>query len=113
MLRISAGASLLVCCLATGASAKDTQFWNLTANTITAFQISPAGQNEWGADQTVNDRDHSVDHDERLKITGVKSGVYDVKFRDKAGRSCIVKDVVVKEGAVFSIDEKSVKNCGT
>ncbi len=86
---------------------------DLTANTITAFQISPAGQNEWGADQTANDRDHSVEHDERLKITGVKSGVYDVKFTDKAGRLCVVKDVVVSEGAVFTIDEKSVKNCGT
>jgi hypothetical protein len=113
VLKMSAGASLLVCCLTTGASAKDTQFWNLTANTITAFQISPAGKNEWGADQTANDGDHNVDHDERLKITGVKSGVYDVKFRDKTGRSCVVKDVAVREGAIFSIDEKTDKNCGT
>jgi hypothetical protein len=112
MLKISAAASLLVCCLATGASAKDTQFWNLTAHAITAFQVSPAGKNEWGADQTANDSDHSVDHDERLKITGVKSGVYDVKFTDKIGRSCIVKDIAVKEGAVFSIDENKVKDCG-
>ena len=112
MLKISAVASLLVCCLATGASAKDTQFWNLTAHTITALQVSPAGKNEWGADQTANDSDHSVDHDERLKITGVKSGVYDVRFTDKIGRSCVVKDVAVKEGAVFSIDENKVKDCG-
>lgn len=105
-------ASLLLCCIPTGANAKDTQFWNLTANTITALQLSPAGKNEWGADQTGNDSDHSVDHDERLKIIGIKSGVYDLKFADKTGRSCIIKGIAVKEGAIFSIDEKTAKNCG-
>ena len=88
-------------------SAKDTQFWNLTANTITALEMSPAGKDAWGADQTANDRDHSVEHDERLKITGVNSGPYDVRFTDKAGRFCVVKDVAVSEGAVFTIDEKA------
>ena len=53
-------AALLSGCISTSASAKDTRFWNLTANTITAFQLSPAGKDDWGADQTVNDSDHSV-----------------------------------------------------
>ena len=55
------------------ALAKDTRFWNLTANTITSLQLSPAGKNEWGRNQTDNDDDHTVDHDERLKITGTKA----------------------------------------
>ena len=93
------------------ALAKDTQFWNLTANTITALQISPAGKGEWGADQTANDADHSVDHDERLKIKGVASGTYDVKFTDKSGRQCLVSGVAIKEGAVFSIEEKKLAGC--
>ena len=33
---------------ATAANAKDTQFWNLTAHTITALQLSPAGKGDWG-----------------------------------------------------------------
>jgi hypothetical protein len=111
MLKTICGAAALVCCLTTGASAKDTRFWNLTAHTITAFQLSPAGKDEWGADQTANDSDHSVDADERLKITGVKSGVYDVKFADKTGRSCILRDIGITEGAVFSIDEKKAAAC--
>lgn len=106
-----AGAVALVCALPSAAIAKDTRFWNLTANTITALQLSPAGKNNWGADQTANDADHGVDHDERLKIVGVPSGVYDVKFSDKAGRSCVVTEVAVKEGAIFSIDEKQVGAC--
>ena len=93
------------------ALAKDTRFWNLTANTITSMQLSPAGKNAWGRNQTDNDQDHTVDHDERLKITDTPSGLYDVKFVDKSGRSCVVPNIEVKEGAVFSIDEKNLKNC--
>jgi hypothetical protein len=90
---------------------KDTQFWNLTADTITSLQLSPPGQNEWGRNQADNDRDHTVDHDERLKITDTPAGVYDVKFVDKGGRTCVVPDVQIKAGAIFTIEEKDLKSC--
>ena len=93
------------------ASAKDTRFWNLTANTITSVQLSPAGKNDWGRNQADNDRDHTVDHDERLKITDAPSGLYDVKFVDKSGRTCVVPNIEIKEGAIFTIEEKNLKNC--
>jgi len=93
------------------AQAKDTQFWNLTANTITAFQVSAPGKSDWGTDQTVNDSDRSVDHDERLKITGVATGVYDVKFKDQKGRVCVVPNVAIKQGGVFSIEERKLPAC--
>jgi hypothetical protein len=94
-----------------GAFAKDTQFWNLTANTITSLQLSPAGKNEWGPNQADNDRDHTVDHDERLKITDTTPGTYDVKFVDKSGRTCVVSNVQVKAGSIFSIEEKNLTGC--
>jgi len=90
---------------------KPTRFWNLTANTITALQMSPAGKQEWGINQCKNDRDGTVDHDERLRITDVSAGRYDVKFVDKAGRTCVVRDIDVKEGAVFTIEEKQLTDC--
>ena len=95
----------------TGASAKDTRFWNLTANTITSLQLSPAGKNEWGRNQTDNDNDRTVDHDERLKITDTATGIYDVKFTDKSGRTCVVPNVEVKASAIFSIEEKALQDC--
>src|ERR1700710_2949882 len=95
-----------------GASAKDTRFWNLTANTITSLQLSPPGKNEWGRNQADNDRGRTVDHDERLKITDTEAGVYDVKFVDKSGRTCVVPNVQIKTGAVFTIEEKDLKGCG-
>ena len=94
-----------------GARAKDTQFWNLTANTITKFQLSEPGKNNWGPDQTVNDSDQAVDPDERLKITDVTTGVYDVKFKDQTGRRCLVPKVAIKQGAVFAIEEKNLSGC--
>ena len=94
-----------------GASAKDTRFWNLTANTITSVQLSPPGKNEWGRNQADNDPDHTVDHDERLKITDTDAGTYDVKFVDRSGRTCVVPNVQVKAGSVFSIEEKELKGC--
>ncbi len=91
--------------------AKDTRFWNLTANTITSLQLSPAGKNDWGPNQADNDRDHTVDHDERLKVTDTAAGMYDVKFVDKSGRTCVVPNIEVKTGAIFIIEEKNLKSC--
>ena len=79
--------------------------------TITTLQMSPTGKDSWGPDQCKNDRDGTVDHDERLRITGVEPGRYDVKLSDKTGRVCIVRNVEVRESAVFSIEEKQLTDC--
>jgi hypothetical protein len=91
---------------------KPTRFWNLTLNTVTRFQLSPAGKDAWGPDQCKNDRDGTVDHDERLNVTDVPSGRYDARLADKTGRICIVRAVEVKAGAVFAIEEKQLTDCG-
>ena len=111
MARAMALIAFLLAFIPVGAWAKDTQFWNLTANTITSLQLSPPGKTEWGRNQADNDRDHTVDHDERLKITDTAAGIYDVKFVDKSGRTCIVPNVQVKAGAIFIIEEKELKGC--
>jgi hypothetical protein len=111
MIRTAVCVALLVAVVPTAAMAKNTRFWNLTANTITSLQLSPSGKNEWGPNQTDNDSDRSVEHDERLKITGVASGAYDVKLVDRSGRSCVVRNIQVKEGSVFSIEEKDLQDC--
>ena len=86
------------------------RFWNLTLYTLTSLQFSPPGQNAWGKNQCDNDDDKTVDHNERLRITGLTAGRYDARLTDKIGRTCIVKDVDVKDG-VFSIEEKQLVNC--
>jgi hypothetical protein len=100
-----------ICSYAMAQNRKGIRFWNLTLNTITRLQLSPAGGNVWGVDQCSNDRDGTVDHDERLPITGTAPGQYDVKFADKAGRVCIVRNIDVKDGGIFSIEEKQLTDC--
>ena len=75
------------------------------------LQLSPAGKDAWGPDQCKNDRDGTVDHDERLRITGIEPGRYDAKLADRIGRVCIVRDIDVKDGAVFAIEEKQLTDC--
>ena len=106
-----AGAALVLMSSGAQAESKPTRFWNLTVNTITALQMSPAGKQDWGINQCKNDRDGTVDHDERLRITDVSAGRYDVKLADKTGRVCIVNNIDVKEGAVFTIEEKQLTDC--
>jgi hypothetical protein len=88
-----------------------TRFWNLTKNTISELRLAPAGTTNWGPDQCKNDKDGSVEPDERLRITGIASGHYDAKFADVTGRSCIVRDIKIEAGAIFTIEEKDLTSC--
>src|SRR5829696_2333468 len=76
MKRLFASALVLACTSPAIAQTDRIRFWNLTANTITRFYLAPAGTGKYGPDQCVNDRDGTVDHDERLRITGVTPGRY-------------------------------------
>src|SRR5205085_7722087 len=113
MQRVSIAIALML--IATPAQAQTSKrsgmrFWNLTIYTLTSLQFSPPGQNAWGKNQCENDDDKTVDHDERLRITGITPGRYDAKLIDRLGRTCIVKDVDVKDG-IFAIEEKQLTNC--
>ena len=93
------------------AQGKGIRLWNLTTSTISGFQLSPVGKNDWGANQTLSDKDKEVDHDERLRITGVEPGRYDAKVSYRGSRQCFVRDIEIKADAVFSISDKDLKDC--
>lgn len=90
---------------------KGVRLWNLTTETISGFQLSPAGKTDWGPNQCLNDKDKEVDHDERLRITGVEPGRYDAKVGYPNGRQCVVRDIEIRADAVFSIADKDLKDC--
>src|SRR6188472_3266868 len=93
------------------AQGKGIRLWNLTTATISGFHLSLAGKNDWGPNQTLNDRDKEVDHDERLRITGVEPGRYDARISYRDSRQCLVRDIEIKADAVFSIADKDLKDC--
>jgi hypothetical protein len=45
------------------------------------------------------------------ELRASRPGRYDVKLVDKMGRVCIVRNVEVKDGAVFSIEERQLTDC--
>jgi len=94
-----------------GHAANQTRFWNLTSGTIREFRLAPAGSGVFGANQCSNDKDGTVDHDERLVIIGVPAGRYDAKIAYATGRTCFARDFEVKLGKVFSIDDHDLKDC--
>jgi hypothetical protein len=102
--------AFLICVGASGAlaAAKPTQFWNLASATVTKLEISKAGANAFGPNQTANDPDGAVDHDERLKITGVTTGTYDVRLTFEDGHTCLVRNVQIRDGKVFSLEDKDL-----
>jgi len=103
----------LVATVAQSSAADRMRFWNLTTVTIQELYMAPAGTTSWGPNQCKNDRDGSVDADERLTITGITPGRYDVKLKDKKGRTCTVRNVEVVGGKpyAFSIADKDLTNC--
>ena len=107
-------ATIALVVISSAAEAQDRRgirFWNLTLYTVTDLRMSPAGKDAWGPNQCQNDRDGTVDHDERLRITGIEPGHYDVRLTDKIGRVCTVRNVEVKDAAVFAIEEKQLTDC--
>jgi len=93
------------------AAERPTRFWNLTRHTISEFYLAPAGATNWGANQCKNDRDGTVDPDERLRISDTPPGTYDVKLADVSGRVCTVRNIKVEAGEIFSIEEKDLTSC--
>ena len=104
-------AVMLVAAAGTAFAAKGTRFWNLTHAEIDSLQLAPSGSTAFGENLCLQDDDKSVEADERLQLTGVKSGTYDAKIHDVTGRSCSAKNVKVEEGKVFSIQEKELVDC--
>ena len=74
---LAASATILLFASNAQAAEKVTRFWNLTSKTVMSLQLAPSGTEQFGDDLCKLDKDGSVDHDERLKITTLASGRYD------------------------------------
>lgn len=93
------------------AAAKPIRFWNLATQTVTSLQLAKAGTQNFGPDLCKSDKDGGVEHDERLSLTGVAPGTYDVKIGYADGRRCIVKNLSLEAGKVISIEDKDLTAC--
>jgi hypothetical protein len=108
---IYAAVALVIAASCALAADRPARFWNLTLHTISEFHLAPAGTTNWGENQCKNDRDGTVETDERLRITGTDPGIYDARLKDVTGRTCLVRNVKVEAGGIFSIEEKDLTSC--
>ena len=99
--------------LCTPALAARMLFWNLTTVTISSLTLARAGTQQWGPNQCENDPDGAVDPDERLQLTDVAPGAYDVQLTDKSGRTCTVRNVKVQTDRpyAFSLGDRDLTEC--
>ena len=108
-------AAVLLCALVSPALAADPgRFWNLIGETISSLTLAPAGTDQFGPNQCANDKDGTVDNDERLRLTNVSPGRYDVRLKfQRSHRQCTVHDVQVKDAGkvAFSLELKDLKDC--
>ena len=106
-------ALLLLAFAAPALAAEPMRFWNLTGETVTSLSLAPAGSDTYGPNQCANDRDGTVDNDERLRLTGIEPGRYDVRLGFKRGRMCTVRGVQLRgEGKyAFSLEPSDLKDC--
>lgn len=100
--------------LAQPAVAAGKKFFAYNMTTRTDFKevyLAPAGTTKWGPNQTLNDPDKSLDTTERLTLTGLTAGHYDVKLVAENGRTCIVKGVDLTKENSFLIKQEQLTDC--
>jgi hypothetical protein len=88
-----------------------TRIWNLTGETIGSFELSPVGKTDWGPDQCKNDKDGTLEHDERIRIEGIAAGDYDARITFVGGRTCYARGLKVEIGGITSVELDQLKDC--
>ena len=109
--RVILAALLVAQAASASAQTRPPRFWTLTKHTVKEFYLSKPGLDQWGGNQCENDKDGTVDVDERLRITNTPTGQYDAKIMDISGRVCLVRAIQITEGEIFSLEEKDLTNC--
>jgi len=106
---------LLASCVSagSGAAAADRFFvYNLTTSTeFTGLFLAPAGTENWGANQALNDKDKSLETSERLPLTGISRGVFDVKLQDRKDHTCVKRGVDLRRDTSFEIRDADLVDC--
>jgi len=107
-----AGAALMLACFGTAEAAKKFFAYNeTTASDFSGVYLAPAGTTQWGENQALNDSDKVLDVTERLTLTNLKSGTYDVKLVDTKGRTCIKHGVDLTTDNSFEVHDADLADC--
>lgn len=93
-------------------SALELNVTNKSKADIHHLYLSDANSKDWGPDQLGSASSDVVDAGSAFKLTGIKSGTYDVKIATADGTECEVDDVDFKESKEWVITESMLAKCG-
>ena len=114
-MRLAALAIGVVLAVAAGVTAKGAEnhyAYNLTAATdFDGVYLAPAGTANWGPNQALNDNNKALEFGERLTLTGIDPGNYDVKLVDAQGRTCVMRGVNMTKTNSFEIRDADLSDC--
>lgn len=82
-----------------------------TATEFTGVYLAPEGTQDWGRDQALNDKDHSLQTSERLPITDLRHGRFAVNLVDRKGRTCLLPAVDLTKDSSFEIRDGDLAGC--
>ena len=105
------GACVCLWTLPARAAAKYFAYDETTATSFTGVYMAPAGTTQWGPNQALNDKDHSVDSGDRLLLTGIKPGRYDVRLVTDKSKTCVWRGVDLSRDTSFEIRDAALADC--
>ena len=82
-----------------------------TSRRFTGVYLAPAGTTQWGPNQAKNDNNGTLDPSERLLLTGIGPGRYDVKLVDQNGRVCVKHGANLATDTSFVIRDGDLERC--
>jgi len=82
-----------------------------TATRFTELYLAASGTGRWGANQVLSDKDRVLDPGERLALSDIAQGVYDVRFVDANRRACIKRGVDLTRDTTFDIRDADLAKC--
>lgn len=100
-------------CCATAASAAEKFFvYNETSVTdFTGVYLAPTGTQKWTKNEALNDSDKSLQRTERLLLTGIGHGVYDVRLVDQHDHVCVLTGIDLTHEKTFEIKDGDLSAC--
>ena len=96
------------CLLPTAALANKMVFENQSSWDITHIYFSPSKSKNWGEDQLGSD---ILSKGDRLTISGVSKGKWDVRVVDEDGDECIIGDVSITSNDKWVIEDDDLLAC--
>jgi hypothetical protein len=82
-----------------------------TATAFTGVYLAPAGSEQWGRNQALNDKDKELDPSERRPLKDIARARFDAKLIDQKGRVRIRRGIDLRKDTLFDVRDTDLTEC--